>query len=105
METKDYLDKDVYSVVEDDGRKRIKMEYYYYRNENGIQCVEFTFCYVDIPATTEKAEEAESECTQYQCNVGDEDFKNDVVEILSKLEHLPIESVTTDTPCGTYLDF
>ena len=104
MNTKDYLDKDVYSVVVINGKKQIKMEYYYYDGDGGIQCVEFTGCYVDIPTNTESTQKAEEMCTQYQSCLSDSDFEEEIKDIVSKFKCLPVESVTEETECGTYID-
>ena len=98
-----YFDKDIYSVVTEDGKKKLKMEYYFYK-EDTIECVEFTFCYVDIPATRDEISEAEDNCKQYQGTVSAGEYMRECRKTLDKLEHLPIENVTASTPDGMYID-
>lgn len=99
----EYFDKDVYSVREEDGRKIISMEYYFYRGNNSIQIVEFTGCEVNIPATRDEISDAEERCEQYQDDVSDEKYA-EYCELLDGFTRLPIEEVTIDTPQGFYID-
>ena len=98
-----FFSKDVFSVVVNEGKKMIKPEYFFYDGDNAIQCVEFTWCYVDIPATEEEIAMAEENCLQYQGDVTEEQYKS-YCEMLSKLPHLPYEEVTEDTPFGYYIN-
>lgn len=104
MNYKDYLDSDVYSVVEVDGVKKIKLEYYFYNGDEGIQCVEFSNCYVDIPATREDCDMAEQMCLQFQEDYTEYEYEEYCGSALTRLMCMPVEDVCEDTLCGTYID-
>ena len=98
----DYYDRDVYSVVTQNGKKQLKLEYYFFEEET-IECVEFTGCYLDIPATMGDVAKAEENCKQYQSTFTENEYIDYCADTLDKLEFLNIENVTLDTPEGTYI--
>jgi len=98
-----FLNRDVFSVVSYNGKKQIKMEYYFYQGDTNIQLVEFTWCYVDIPATMEECQKMEDECKQYQCDYTDVEYDEYCKNTLSKLPKMSVEDVNESTPDGTYI--
>ena len=98
-----FLDRDVFSVVSYNGKKQVKMEYYFYHNDESFQLVKFTWCYVDVPATEEKYIESEDACKQYQSDYSDEEYREYCESVLSKLPVMSVEDVNENTPDGTYI--
>ena len=98
------FDKNIYSVFEENGKKMVKIEGYFYDEGEGIQYVSFCGFVRPIPADSDEIGRSESEYTQYQDTYSERTFF-DLWE--SELKHYPrltIENVTENTPCGTYID-
>ena len=98
------FDKNIYSVFEEDGKKKIKVEGYFFDEGEGIQYVCFCGFVRPIPADSDEIGRSENGYAEYQDGYSERAFF-DLWE--SKLKHYPrltIENVTEDTPCGTYID-
>ena len=96
--------KNIYSVFEENGKKMVKIEGYFYDEGEGIQYVSFCGFVRPIPADSDEIGRSESEYTKYQDTYSERTFF-DLWE--SELKHYPrltIENVTENTPCGTYID-
>lgn len=108
----DVLDRDIYSVEEEDGKKYIHIYGYYYDGENGYALNEFVGCKIEIVEGTDVTrvivDIAEENANQ---NITDNLTEDDVLNGYKNYfktggtpKTLSIEDVNVNTPCGNYID-
>ncbi len=96
--------RDIYIVFEDfDGTKKVKV-CGFFEFEEGIHFTTICHCEFDIPVNVENVLDIENECSQYVEDYTEDAFMAEWRNLLSHYPKLPLEKVTSSTPCGTYID-
>lgn len=101
MKKTECYDRDIYFVEEDEnGKKQINVQRYYYNNGDGDMVTEYVGVRLQIPTTNDELESATENANQYVGSVTESELKADIDDC----NPLPIEKVTTATPCGKYIN-
>lgn len=96
--------RDIYVVFEDfDGTKKVKV-CGFFEFEEGIHFTTICHCEFDIPVNVENVLDIESACSQYVGDYTEDAFMAEWCKLLSHYPKLPLGKVTSQTPCGTYID-